>query len=415
MIRHIFKLIWNERRSNLFLTLEYVLVFCILWFCCDYLYLTYQTYQKTDLDINNTYQVRLTQATADTSNEIGIVDIITKVMERIKSNPEVQYVAMGNRIVPYTTGGFWNEFEVNDDSLKYLSRVRNITSDFFNVFNLPLKSGRIFKWPEEMNDDIVILGEIGDGKFGSLTANSKPINTISTIYIDKKPFKVTGTAKRLVNTQNDNDGSIYTPLKLSDINNLYNTQIVLRTKPGTKKGFPERFLKDMREQLSIGNYYLADVIPIKDIKERTERVNGLTNKMNGVYSIGVFLVINIFLGILGTFWFRTQARRSQIGLRIALGASKPNVRRMMVTETLLLLAIAILIGSLICLNINQTGFMEKFGIPTVNREKWGITGKQDVINFLMTAGFLVLVSVVAVWYPARQASETMPAEVLKEE
>ena len=38
MIRHIFKIIWNERKTNAWITLEYVLVFCVLWFCVDYLF-----------------------------------------------------------------------------------------------------------------------------------------------------------------------------------------------------------------------------------------------------------------------------------------------------------------------------------------------------------------------------------------
>ena len=38
MIRHIFKIIWNERKTNAWIVLEYILVFCVLWFCVDYLY-----------------------------------------------------------------------------------------------------------------------------------------------------------------------------------------------------------------------------------------------------------------------------------------------------------------------------------------------------------------------------------------
>ncbi len=37
MIHHILKIIWNERRINAWIVLEYVLVFCVLWFCCDFL------------------------------------------------------------------------------------------------------------------------------------------------------------------------------------------------------------------------------------------------------------------------------------------------------------------------------------------------------------------------------------------
>jgi putative ABC transport system permease protein len=41
----------------------------------------------------------------------------------------------------------------------------------------------------------------------------------------------------------------------------------------------------------------------------------------GVYLVGgAFLLLNIFLGILGTFWFRTQQRKGEIALFKALAA-----------------------------------------------------------------------------------------------
>jgi hypothetical protein len=35
-----------------------------------------------------------------------------------------------------------------------------------------------------------------------------------------------------------------------------------------------------------------------------------------------FLLINVFFGIVGTFWLWTENRRSEIGLRMAIGSSK---------------------------------------------------------------------------------------------
>ncbi|MFQ8805272.1 MAG: hypothetical protein ACLR8Y_09500 [Alistipes indistinctus] len=41
--------------------------------------------------------------------------------------------------------------------------------------------------------------------------------------------------------------------------------------------------------------------------------------------------------------------------------------------------------------------------------------EQDVINFAVTFVFVALISIVAVWYPARQAVKVQPAETLHEE
>ena len=60
MIRHIFKIIWNERKTNAWITLEYVLVFCVLWFCVDYLFYMGKCYfEPNGFDIEHTYQINM--------------------------------------------------------------------------------------------------------------------------------------------------------------------------------------------------------------------------------------------------------------------------------------------------------------------------------------------------------------------
>ena len=60
MIRHILKIIWNERRSNLWILLEYTLVFSVLWFCCDYCSAILRTYKSDPgIDIRDTYRIEM--------------------------------------------------------------------------------------------------------------------------------------------------------------------------------------------------------------------------------------------------------------------------------------------------------------------------------------------------------------------
>ena len=40
-----------------------------------------------------------------------------------------------------------------------------------------------------------------------------------------------------------------------------------------------------------------------------------------------FMLVNVFFGIIGTFWLRAQNRRGEIGLRMALGAYDGTLRR----------------------------------------------------------------------------------------
>mgnify|MGYP000361599848 CR=1 FL=1 len=57
------------------------------------------------------------------------------------------------------------------------------------------------------------------------------------------------------------------------------------------------------------------------------------NLMYGAgYFLAAFFFICAFLGIIGTFWFRTESRTSEIGLRMALGATRRQVRWQMIGE-----------------------------------------------------------------------------------
>ena len=55
------------------------------------------------------------------------------------------------------------------------------------------------------------------------------------------------------------------------------------------------------------------------IREDYNRTN--VNQMQTRFWMMGFLLVNILLGIVGTFWFRTQHRRGELGLRVAVGST----------------------------------------------------------------------------------------------
>lgn len=54
---------------------------------------------------------------------------------------------------------------------------------------------------------------------------------------------------------------------------------------------------------------------------------------------------------MGTFWFRTRHRRSEIALRMAMGSSRGRIRWQLLGEGLLLLALASIPALMICSNM----------------------------------------------------------------
>ena len=128
----------------------------------------------------------------------------------------------------------------------------------------------------------------------------------------------------------------------------------------------------------------------------------------------LFLLVNVFLGLIGTFWFRTRRRRSEIALRMAMGSTRGGVFRLLIGEGLLLLALVTLPAMVVCYNVGMAEF-------TIGRTSlistWPI--EWSVIRFLagsLGAWLLIaLMVVIGIWFPARQAMKIEPAEALHEE
>ena len=65
MNRNLLKQIWNERRSNAFLWMELFVVFVILWYIVDVVYVTLSIYNlPMGFDIENTYVLRFERMTS---------------------------------------------------------------------------------------------------------------------------------------------------------------------------------------------------------------------------------------------------------------------------------------------------------------------------------------------------------------
>lgn len=193
------------------------------------------------------------------------------------------------------------------------------------------------------------------------------------------------------------------------------SDLSIRVKPEADYNFIEKFKEDMQAQLEVGPYYLTSVVSIEKDRQRAIDRAGYDNNFKSIYSIAGFLIINIFLAVIGSFWFRMQARRSEIGLRLALGASKRNVKLMFTTETVIILFIASIIATILCVNISMIDILKDIGIPIINREEGEVIVNQHFINYILTLLTLLIVTIFAVWYPAYRASRIQPSEALKEE
>ena len=192
---------------------------------------------------------------------------------------------------------------------------------------------------------------------------------------------------------------------INDLGNVRYAQVSLRVSPDADHDFVDALMEDVDRLYRVGNVYLLDALPFSDIRYVRELED--VNEVKTQLCILFFLMLNIFLGVIGTFWFRTQHRCREVALRMAMGSSRRGVFLRLMGEGLLLLSVAAVPALLIAFNV---GIAE-----LVDISKMQFTFERFLIAAVFTWLLMALMIVVGIWYPAYKAMRLQPAEALHDE
>jgi predicted permease len=121
---------------------------------------------------------------------------------------------------------------------------------------------------------------------------------------------------------------------------------------------------------------------------------------------GYFAAFALLLGGVGVYGVAAHAasrRRTEIGVRIALGATGAAIRRLLLGRVGLLCGMGLIGGGLLILWAGRLVRSLLFGV-----EPW------DLTSIFASALVLIMVGLFAAWVPARRASRVEPATVLRE-
>ncbi|WP_448789963.1 ABC transporter permease [Bacteroides graminisolvens] len=423
MNRILFTQVWNERRSNSWLWIELLLVYVVLWFVIDMCYVDLRTFfEPKGHDISNTYMIQVNTLPPnnpdyqdkDKKKTTGGQDLL-ELVNRLKRFDGVEAVSISINSYPYN--GSNSGTGIKYDTINAGSLRRLVTPDFFRVFRIEGINGESpQKLASLMKEGVLI---VGDNLLLSKhnVAGKELLN--KTIYINgdtTQGYKVAAVTKPV---RYDDFASLYSwgsryisllfsekDIAQQDDNNARFDEVCFWITPEKANGFVERLRAASGTQFRVGNMFLGKIFPMEEMR-RTHQMDDMNELYSQMWGVA-FLLFNIFLGLLGTFWFRTQQRRSEIALHLSCGSTKRQVFNRLLSEGFLLLLIAVAVGIIISLNIVYMGFLEEMDekVMTVSR-------------FLITAGttllLMALTMVGGIWIPARQAMKIQPAVALREE
>lgn len=413
MTKKLFIQIKNEWRSNLWLALELLVVSVVMWYVVDFLYTCAATYlEPRGFDIEHCYLIELGELTPkspdyvpDKTKEETHADI-SELLERLRRRPEVEAVSLSQNSYPYN--GSNSTGDVRYDTLRSPEWTirRMVTPDFVRVFRYRGTRGETPEQLAEMleRNEFLASDNLYNRRYG-----------VRMTDLVGKPFQLFGDTTRSYKL-----GAALQVVRYSDFEQARNSycflfkqsfyyvglELCVRVREGQDHDFIANLKKDSESQFRIGNLFISEVRSFKDIRRNFQqaRMNVVRNYVMGMG----FLLLNIFLGLLGTFWFRTQQRRSEIALHKAHGATDKAVFRRLLTEGLLLLAV-----------VTPIALLLDWSLANAELNAWrnGTTLEWDRLLSCAAISLLLMATMIAVGIgiPARRAMKIQPAEALHEE
>jgi predicted permease len=119
---------------------------------------------------------------------------------------------------------------------------------------------------------------------------------------------------------------------------------------------------------------------------------------------GLLTLLLVAIGIYGLMSYAVVRRTGEIGLRVALGALPGRVQRMIVQESLALVAVGLVVGLAAALGASRFVGSMLFGLTTT-----------DPLTYSTTAFLIAVVALLACWIPAHRATKVDPMIALRAE
>lgn len=333
------------------------------------------------------------------------VQRVEDVLRRVEALPGVQAAAVSN-LIPIDGGGNFSPIEIDgskdsDTERRPLAFWAGVTGHWLSTLGVPLLAGRNMTEREALDSVPVAVvtqdfarrffasGDPLGRRFRVATDSLGPYFTIVGVIAD---FRYSGL--------DDNDrpvGAAYVPYPYMFARN---NGLTVRAAGGN----PVSLTSAIRGQIraSDAKVPVFDVMDMNDVKRLSFWQYQLFGWMFGIFG-GIALALAA-IGVYGVISFGVTQRTREIGVRVALGAQRRDVMRMIVLSGLALAGIGIGIGALAA-----------FGVTRIVRSLLVGVSPTDPISFGWVAVFLAIVVAVASYFPARRATGVDPIIALRSE
>ena len=320
-----------------------------------------------------------------------------QVMQRLQALSGVQAVGAVSRL-PLAGGNSSRSFNVPGAEKSYDADIRVSTPDYFRAMRIPLLKGRSFSDSDlggslnvaVVNDALARTVFPGQDPIGKRITNFGPDNL--TLQI----IGVVGNVRH-VGLDADPNSEIYQLLGQAQWPSMFVAIRSATSDPTSLTAEAQNAVWGVNKDVPLANVRTMQEVIANSVQRRKFSMLLLT-----IFAVAAMLLAAV--GLYGVMSYSVAQRTHEIGIRMALGARRPDVLTLVVKQGMALALMGIAAGTVLSLAMTRLISGMLFGITAT-----------DPLTFAAVAALLGTVAFLANYLPARRASKVEPMVALRYE
>jgi putative ABC transport system permease protein len=352
--------------------------------------------------------VSLPKARYDTDEKIAHFN--DQLIERIRALPGVEAAALGLNI-PFDNNEWDSSFHITGTPPyppgdRPEAEINIVTPDYFRVMRMPLLRGRAFTADERANQprSVIIDESLARKYFPGKDPIGRQIDDNQSEEKNPPPLTIVGVAARTRSEAagEDNVEQYHWPQMTFAAEQVPSRSNMLLVR--VKSGNPLALVPAIKRELQAldPDQAFADVSTMENNIAKSLGSRRMMMSLLGAFA-GIALLL-ASVGLYGVMALTVTQRTRELGIRLALGAQRADVFRLVLSQGMLLVVCGLIIGLLGTLGVGR-------GLQSV---LYGVGGSDaPALSFALFA--LAIVALIACWLPARRATKVDPIQALRTE
>lgn len=335
------------------------------------------------------------------ASDAEVVRFYRTLVDDLRVLPGVEAVTlMGNRLGSgwsNNTGAAVDGEVARDESGNSVLRWNIVGPDYFHTLGIPLLRGRDLKDSDTAESERVLI--VNRTFAEAYLAGKDPIGHSVSMFGRDHPFTIVGMAQdsKYTGVRETPRPMAYLPYPQVPGNRRLHIELRARRSP-------ESLYPEIRGVLSRLDPDLPLIDPTTQQAQFEQTYSQSANIARLSLFFGLLAALLVAVGLYGSLAYRVARRVVEIGVRMALGATRSQVLWMVLRESLTMSMVGVVLGLPLAY----------FGAELLRSSLFGLEPTDPAV-FAVAAGVVVVVALGAATTPARRASSVDPIQAMRTE